>query len=128
MDSFFSNEDIQDLENKLRSIVASSCMDYVIELVSKLFEILHHDSFPFNTIPTKHNLYTKKQIPLVLDRGLLKRLAPQEDHYMFIIVGTKTQECRAMNKEYICKSLDKVGLDHHLVKAPIPLSLFVLSS
>jgi hypothetical protein len=128
VDSFLANEDIQDFEHKLHSIVAPSCKNHVIELVSELFEILHHDSFPFNTNPTKHDLYTKKQIPLVLDRGLLKRLAPQEDHYMFIIVGTKTQECRAMNKEYICKSLDKVGLDHHLVKAPIPLSLLVSSS
>ena len=93
-----------------------------------MFGKLHHDAFPFNTIPTKHNLYTKKQIPLVLGRGPLKRLAPQENHYMFIIVGTRTQECKAMNKENICKSLDKVGLDHHLVKAPIPLSLLVLSS
>mgnify|MGYP003517206469 CR=1 FL=1 len=110
MDSFFANEEIQDLENKLRSIVASSCKDYVIELVSKLFGKLHHDAFPFNTIPTKHNIYTKKQIPLVLDRGPLRRLAPRENHNMFIIVGTKTQECRAMNKEYICRSLDKIGL------------------
>jgi hypothetical protein len=58
VDSFFANEDIQDLEHKLRSIVASSCKDYVIEFVLKLFEKLHHGSFPStrflqNTISTQ---------------------------------------------------------------------------
>jgi hypothetical protein len=70
VDSFFANEDIQDLEHKLRSIVASSCKDYVIEFVLKLFEKLHmvhflqHNSYKTQSLHKEENSISPRPWPL----------------------------------------------------------------
>jgi hypothetical protein len=86
-----------------------------------MVHFLQHNSYKTRSLHKEANFISPRPWPL-------EETSSTREPQHVIIVGTKTQECKAMNKENIRKSLDKVGHDHHLVKAPIPLSLLVLSS